>query len=498
MNKPTTHHARGTRDAPDLSMAPDTVLAVDLDGTLTRSDLLLETFWAATARDWTIPLRACGWLLRGRAHLKRRLAARAEPDFDHLPWTHAVLDLAAAWRAAGGRTALVTASDTRIAQAAAARHPGLFDEAHGSDGVRNLKGAAKAAFLADRYGPRGYAYVGDSPADGAVWRGAAQVITANASARLRARAETLAAPDGRPVAHLAPATAGLGPALREMRPHQWVKNVLIFAPVVAAQAFTGQALVQAGLAFVAFALVASGVYVLNDLLDLGPDRAHPRKRHRPVASGALAIRHASVMVPGLLAAGFGVAALLGWSFLMVLASYFAATTAYSLWLKRRIVADIATLAGLYTLRIVAGGVATGITLSVWLLALSIFLFFALAAVKRQAELVDAAERGLSNTTGRGYRVDDLPLVAQMATSAGFVAVLVLALYIDTPQVQAQYDRPAVLWGVCLVLLYWVARMVMITHRGRMHDDPLVFAFKDPVSRTCLVLTGGLIAAASFL
>ncbi|WP_296765110.1 UbiA family prenyltransferase, partial [Sediminimonas sp.] len=285
---------------------------------------------------------------------------------------------------------------------------------------------------------------------------------------------------------------------RQMCIRDRIKNVLIFAPMVAAHAFSGATAMQAGLAFVAFALVASGVYVLNDLLDLGPDRAHPRKRNRPVASGALPIAHASLMVPGLLGAGFGVASLLGWAFALVVAGYLVATTAYSMWLKRRIVADIATLAGLYTLRIVAGGVATGITLSVWLLALSIFLFFALAAVKRQAELVDAAERGLSNTSGRGYRVDDLPLVAQMATSAGFVAVLVLALYIDSPQVQAQYDRPAVLWGVCLVLLYWVARIVMVTHRGRMHDDPLVFAIKDPISRTCLVVTGALFAAATFL
>ena len=498
MDTAITQQGAAPGEMPDLSMAPGVVLAVDLDGTLTPTDLLLEGAWAATAQDWRVPLRACGWALRGRAHLKRRLAACATPDLDHLPWRQEVLDLAAAWRGAGGRTALVTASDAQIAEAVAARHPGLFDEVHGSDGVNNLKGPAKAAFLADRYGTGGYAYVGDSPADMAAWRGAAQAITAGARAGLRARVDDLAARNDRPAAHLAPADGGLGPALREMRPHQWIKNVLIFAPMVAAHAFTGAAAMQAGLAFVAFALVASGVYVLNDLLDLGPDRAHPRKRNRPVASGALPITLASAMVPGLLLAGFSVAALLGWGFVLVAAGYLVATTAYSLWLKRRIVADIATLAGLYTLRIVAGGVAAGITLSVWLLALSIFLFFALAAVKRQAELVDAAERGLTNTTGRGYRVDDLPLVAQMATAAGFVAVLVLALYIDTPQVQAQYGSPAILWGVCLVLLYWVARIVMITHRGRMHDDPLVFAIKDPVSRTCLLLSGALVAAASFL
>uniref|UniRef100_UPI0025CC27FF haloacid dehalogenase-like hydrolase n=1 Tax=Sediminimonas sp. TaxID=2823379 RepID=UPI0025CC27FF len=233
MNKATAQQGPAANDVPDLAMAPEAVLAVDLDGTLTRSDLLLEGFWAATAHDWTVPLRVCAWALRGRAHLKRRLAARVEPDFENLPWTQEVLDLAAAWRAAGGRTVLVTASDSRVADAAAAQHPDLFDEVHGSDGARNLKGRAKAAFLAERYGAGGYVYVGDSQADLAVWQDAAQVITANARPGLRARAGALAARNGRPVAHLAPATTGPGPALREMRPHQWIKNVLIFAPMVA-------------------------------------------------------------------------------------------------------------------------------------------------------------------------------------------------------------------------------------------------------------------------
>lgn len=478
-------------------MARDITLAVDLDGTLVHSDLLLEGFWAAVARDWTVPLRAVGWLMHGRAHLKKRIAALEMHAIDALPWTREVLDYIVAWRGAGGRTALVTASDQSIAQAVADHHPGLFDEVHGSDGHRNLKGAAKADFLAETFGPNGYAYIGDSSADLPVWQGAAKAITVNAPAALRRRAERETSADA-PTVHLNTPANEIIPALREMRPHQWLKNLLIFVPMIAAHQFTATALLQSVLTFVAFALVASSVYVLNDLLDLSPDRAHPRKRNRPLASGALSITRATVMVPGLLLAGLAMSSLLGMDFLLVIVAYFAATTSYSLWLKRRIVADIATLAGLYTLRIVAGGVATGIPLSVWLLAFSIFFFFALAAVKRQAELVDAAERGLTNTTGRGYRVDDTPLVAQMATASGFVSVLVLALYLNTPQVQAQYEQPMILWGVCLILLYWISRIVMITHRGRMHDDPLIFAITDPVSRTCGLLSAALIASAILL
>jgi 4-hydroxybenzoate polyprenyltransferase len=232
-------------------------------------------------------------------------------------------------------------------------------------------------------------------------------------------------------------------------------------------------------------MIASSVYVVNDLLDLAADRSHPRKRLRPLASGALRITHGTWLAPILFVSGLAFAAPLGLEFVLLMLGYYVATTAYSLNLKRRMLVDIFTLAGLYTLRIVAGGVATGIPLSVWLLAFSIFFFFSLAAIKRQAELVDTLATGDISTRGRGYVSADLPLVAIVATASGYVSVLVMALYISSAAVTELYSQPAALWGICLVLFYWISRTEMVTHRGGMHDDPIVFAVKDRISLICL-------------
>ena len=460
-------------------------LAVDLDGTLLRSDMLFESFWAAVAHDWRAPFGCLAALMAGRAALKRHLAQTATPDVQSLPYDQGVIDYVAGWRARGGRTALVTASDQALAGRVAA-HLGVFDEVHGSDGRVNLKGPAKAAFLVDRFGLGNFAYLGDAEADLAVWAQSGLALTVNAGPALRRRAEAL----GRPTEHLT-TTAPQGHLyLRALRPHQWLKNVLVFVPMLAAHKLSGQTLTLGLAAFVAFCLIASSVYVLNDLLDLAADRAHPRKRLRPFASGGLAVASGSWMAPALLLAGLAISGLFGTAFVLVMLGYYVLTTVYSLVLKRHIVIDICVLAGLYTLRIVAGSVATGVALSVWLLAFSTFFFFALAAVKRQAELVDMAERGQMTASGRGYHADDLPIISMMALGAGYVSVLVMALYVNSPDVRVLYPHPIALWGICCVLLYWISRLVMITHRGSMHDDPVVYAVKDRVSQVCFLLILG--------
>lgn len=456
------------------------VLAVDLDGTLIRSDLLWETLLDRLAHDPRDALAALARLPAGRAALKARLAGDTALDVAHLPYRAEVLDLIAAHRAAGGRVALVTASDIRLAEAVAA-HLGCFDEVHGSTPDRNLKGPAKAAFLAGRFGAGGFDYAGDSRADLAVWGRARQAVTVGAGPALR-RAAEVAAPGA---LHLAPPTGRWRGHLKALRPHQWLKNLLVFLPALAAHATDPAVWAAACLAFVAFSLTASSVYVLNDLLDLGPDRAHPRKRRRPFASGAVPLVHGLAMAPGLLAAAVAVAlAALPPVFLLVLAGYYALTLAYSLWIKRKLVADICALAGLYTARIMAGAAATGVMLSPWMLAFSGFLFLSLAAVKRQAELVDGIARGRDRAAGRAYQAGDLPIVAAMAIASGFLSVLVLALYIASPEVRALYPRPEILWAACPVLLYWISRTVMLAHRGRMTDDPVIYAVRDRVSLAC--------------
>jgi 4-hydroxybenzoate polyprenyltransferase/phosphoserine phosphatase len=468
----------------DRGAGSQQVLAVDLDGTLIATDLLLESFWGACLKDWRTPLHAASALRQGRAALKRLLARRGDIDVAQLPYNQAVLDRVAAWRETGGRTVLVTASDHAFAERVAA-HLGIFDAVHGSDGENNLKGERKAAFLAGRFGERGFAYIGDHPADLPVWRRASRALTLTPSASLRAKVDAI----NIPAEHLPARHAGLLDYLRAIRLHQWVKNILVFLPIIAAHRLDTGSILLSVLAFIAFGLTASAMYLLNDLLDLPADRAHPRKRHRPVPAGVVPILHASLLAPLLAAAGGALALVIGGAFALVIVFYAVVTVAYSFALKRVPILDIAVLAGLYTLRIVAGGLATGTPLSVWLLAFSLFFFFALAAVKRHSELVNTEGRRRGRVEGRGYEYDDLPLVPMMALSSGFVSVLVLALYIDSAAVRQLYGEPALLWGVCPVLQFWIARMVLITHRSGMTDDPIVFALKDRASHVCGAIVG---------
>ena len=386
------------------------------------------------------------------------------------------------WRSKGGKTALVTATDTALASEIAS-HLDLFDEVHGSDGDVNLKGENKARFLVDRFGAEGFAYMGDAAADLPVWSQASKAITVNAPPALRRNAEK-AAPA---VEHIDSEGTAIRPYIDAMRPHQWLKNLLVFLPMLAAQQFDGGTILQALLAFICFSLVASSVYVLNDLLDLAADRAHPRKRFRPFAAGTIPIAHGTVMAGGLLLLGAVIALILGGKFLLLMVAYYVLTTAYSVALKRRLIIDICVLAGLYTMRILAGGAATGLELSVWLLAFSVFIFLSLAAVKRQAELIDTVARGKLEASGHGYQVDDLPIISMIAIGAGYVSVMVLTLYVNSPKVLELYGLPEMLWGVCAIMLYWVTRMVMKTHRGEMNDDPIVFAITDNTSRICLAV-----------
>lgn len=469
-------------------MAFDRTLVVDLDGTLIRSDMLFETFWSGVSRNWRTPFTAFQSLAAGRAALKQRMSQVGPVDVGTLPYNPSVLDYIARWRAGGGRTALVTASNQDVADQIA-EHLGVFDEVHGSDAVLNLKGERKASFLEARYGTRGFDYIGDAQADLPVWERAACAILVGVPAALRARVEAF----GREIVDLPAQMPVASATLRVMRPHQWLKNLLVFLPLLAAHQINSGTLAMAALAFVAFSFVASSVYVLNDLLDIAADRAHPRKKNRPFASGALPLSHGTLLAPALLAVGLGLSAMLGGQFVLAVLAYYAATMAYSLVLKRQPIIDIVMLAGLYTARIVAGGVAAGIPISVWLLAFSGFFFFSLAAVKRQAELVDVVASGREKAHGRGYTGADLPLVTAMATASGYVSILVLGLYINSPAVLELYANPPMLWGVCLVMFYWVNRLVMLTHRGQMHDDPVVFAVTDRTSQICFATVIAIIA-----
>lgn len=466
-------------------------LVVDLDGTLLKGDLLFECLFTSISAS---PARALQALFAGRAsrsRLKVTLERAARLEVSSLPYREEVLALIRRRRRAGDRIVLCTAAAQALAERIAA-HLGLFDEVFGSDETLNLKGANKARFLAERFGIRGFDYVGDSAADLPVWDVAGAALVTAASERT---ISALGARGGE-ISHIAARDNRARAAIRAMRPHQWSKNVLIFLPLLAAHAVSMDVILPTLAIFVAFCCVASGIYLVNDLLDLAADRAHPRKRARPLASGHLPLVHASGLAAVLILAGTAIALVLGPGAVLVTLGYLALTTGYSLFLKRKIVLDVCVLAGLYTVRILAGIVVTGLPTSVWLLGFSVFFFFGLAAVKRLAEIAVKAGGSPGALTGRAYEAMDAGIVSSMAIASNYAAILIFALYLNSEVVTQIYRTPAALWLVCPVLLYWTSRTVIIAHRGLMEDDPVIFAFRDKVSRACFALIGVILLAAS--
>jgi 4-hydroxybenzoate polyprenyltransferase len=285
--------------------------------------------------------------------------------------------------------------------------------------------------------------------------------------------------------------------VRALRPHQWAKNSLVIVPLVTSHRLTAGAVASTILAIIAFSLAASSAYILNDLVDLSADRNHPSKQRRPFASGAVPVSHGLTAAPILLAAAAGVALLLPWRAGAALIAYAAMNFAYSLFLKRKMLLDVMTLAGLYTLRVIAGAAAIEVSVSEWLLVFSMFIFLALALVKRHAEMVLRVAAGLPDPANRDYRAADLPVLIALAGASGCAAVVVLALYIASPEQLLLYRQPRWLYLICPLLLYWIARVLMLSNRGELPDDPVVFALKDPISLGAAVLTATIVAAAAY-
>lgn len=436
---------------------PPPALIVDVDAVLLRTALPLEAFWRLASRaPGELIAAAAGSGKRWRAAIESELIAMAADD-PLPPMNEDALAAMRERRAQGGRVILVTGRAQAFADRLAERLD-CVDEAYGAERT----GGDATAFFDQRYGAGGYERAAVAPAPAASLR------------------ETLAVYG------------------RAIRTYQWSKNLLVFLPLLAAHEFSASAWGAALLAFLAFSLVASSVYVVNDLLDLRADRAHPRKRNRPIASGALPVSAAWRLALALGLGGLAIAVFSGQPALVaIVIGYLALTTAYSLRLKREPIIDICALAALYTIRIGAGGAAADVSLSMWLLAFAMFIFLSLAAMKRQAELVDSAASGRM-AAGRGYRVDDLPIIEALAVASACAATLVSTLYINTPSVQELYTSPEYLWIVSAILLYWLARAAFVAHRGEMDDDPIIFAFRDPVSRACGAAIGLGLLSATFL
>ncbi len=454
-------------------------LVVDLDGTLLRSDMLLETGLAFLHQQPLYCWKLIGWLLQGKTVLKERLARATDIDVDVLPYDQDVLAAIDAARVQGREIVLATATHERLAERIAA-HLQVFDRVLATSGDCNLSARNKKDLLVTCFGDGGFDYMGNSRDDLLVWEAARYAVLVNPERGV----ESQARPRGNVDRVIASNSVGVADWLKALRLHQWAKNVLIFVPLLAAHELLNPALLGQGLlAFLLFGLCASSVYVLNDLVDLTDDRHHATKRRRPFASGRLPIRFGLVAFPLLLMIAFaGALAFLPLRFTYVLAAYYAFTLLYSLWLKQQIAVDVIALAILYTVRVIAGAVAVGLALTFWILAFSMFIFLSLALVKRYAELREARQKGsLGKARGRGYYPEDLEVISSLGTSSGYLAVLVLALYINDRSALELYSQPHAIWLACPLLLFWITRVWMLTHRGQMHDDPVVFAIRDRVS-----------------
>jgi 4-hydroxybenzoate polyprenyltransferase len=465
-------------------------LCVDLDGTLTPSDTLHESLLCLVRQSPLCLFSLIPWALRGKAVFKHEVAARVTLDAGVLPIRQDLLEWIKLEHAGGRKIILATAAAQKTA-GEVAQQLQVFDDVAASDGRNNLSGENKRTALVARFGEKGFDYVGNARSDSDVWRSSRKAIVVGPPAIVE-RARRVA-----DVERVFPSTrAGAATWLKAMRLHQWAKNALIFLPALLAhQILAPRALFASILAFFAFGLCASSVYLINDLFDLTSDRHHPRKRKRPFAAGTLSARSGLLAAGTLLTVSAIIAALITWQFCLVLVAYYVVTWSYSLRLKRAALVDVMTLAGLYTVRIVAGAAATAIPLSFWILAFSVFMFLSLAIVKRYTELYESVQAGKHVTHGRGYSAGDLPLLLSLGTASGYCTVVVMALYINSMDSQVLYHHHKTLWLSCPLLLYWISRVWLLTTRGKMHDDPVVFALRDRTSLLVLVLLGASVMVA---
>jgi phosphoserine phosphatase len=441
------------------------VLCVDLDGTLIRGNVLWECVLVLLKTRPITLLLLPFWLLAGRAGLKRGLAARTHLNPDRLPYRQQVLELIQQEKATGRRIALVTAADRQVAEAIAS-YLGLFDEVHASDGKLNLKGANKAAFLAQHFAQTGFEYVGDSAADVAVWRNAraAYVVGTQARASQAAAVTTLKGTIHEP-------RASFRTWINALRGHHWAKNSLLFLPLALSHNLALESIARTFLGFALYGLCASALYILNDLLDLHSDREHPWKKARPFAAGAISIPEGLLASLVLLSSALGLGFLLEVRFGFALLGYATLTMLYSLYLKKIALLDVFVLSGFYSFRILAGALITATPLSQWFLAFSMFFFLSLAMAKRYSELLHASD--LVNTGN---------------------SVVIFSLYVQSQDVRLLYSSPEFLLLLCPIVLYWLSRTWLLAHRGELKEDPVTLAIRDPVSYGVALASAVVIAA----
>lgn len=467
------------------------VLVVDLDRTLVRTDVLYEQAFKFLRKNPLNGFVMAWWMIKGGSlGLKIGLSRFSQPIASTLPYRPLVIDLIRTYKERKYVIVLASASPRAWVEDVG-RHLGLFDHVIGSENA-NLKGLAKYEQVRDKLGFSEFVYVGDSKSDLPIWLKCKSAIAVNASSSTLSRLKSA----GVEVTEITDRPSRLRQTIRQMRIYQWVKNLLIFLPMALAHDFNETFLVASAFGFLSFCFAASSVYILNDLADIDSDRKHHSKKNRPLAAGTLGIDEAGVALLLSTASALFLGSLAGSSFLWVLLIYWILNFAYSAYLKKEVILDIVLLAGMYTIRLFAGSAATGVVLSHWLLAFSHFFFFSLAALKRYTEIQRSPQK--LTIDGRGYRKADQFSVLVMGIGTGLISVLIFILYIQSPDLVKYYPHRENLWIVAPVLLYWFSRLWLLGARDEVHDDPVLFAIKDRVSWLCLLLIGAVLVSAAAL
>jgi 4-hydroxybenzoate polyprenyltransferase len=474
--------------APEVSRRP---LCVDLDGTLIKSDTLMDSLLLLVRSQPLAALQVPLWLLRGKAAVKAEVGKRVSLDVRHLPYNRMLVEYLEVERGDGRKLYLATGADQQVAERIA-EHLRIFDGVLASDGKTNMTAGNKLDGLRRIFGEQGYDYIGNAGPDLPLLQHAGTAMIANPAPALRARLRARGVKVEREFDDRASASKAV---LKALRLHQWAKNVLIFLPVLLAHVLRLSSLGNAAIAFFSFSLCASATYIANDLLDIEADRRHPHKKNRPFAAGDLAVMTGVAISAVLLGAGVAMAVMLlpGW-FLMWLALYLAATLSYSLYLKRVVLVDVILLSGLYTLRLLAGAAATQVQISPWLGAFALFLFLSLAMVKRLSELQNTRARGQVPGAGRGYMLGDIEQLRSFGTSSAYAAVVVFSFYIGAHEVTTLYKHPGRLWLITPLMIWWLSRVWLLASRGELDEDPVIFAVTDRLS----LLTGAAVVAIAAL
>ena len=497
--------APGAATDPSLDLPVGTPLCVDLDGTLVKSDTLVDSTLALARQNPADLLKLPGWLIQGKAALKKHLTASVTLDVAHLPYNRELMQFLEQEHATGRPMYLATAADKVLAERVA-EHLNIFTGVFASDGDLNLAGKNKLAAFQDRFGDN-FCYIGNASPDVPLLANCLAPMVANPTSGLLSG---LRSAKVTPVRTFTDKASTLKAWLKAIRLHQWAKNILIFLPLLLAHRWNLGLIGGTLVAFLAFGLCASGTYIVNDLLDIEADRKHIKKRRRPFASGDLsAIRGVTVVILFLFVA-FTLAYFLPQiitlidprqslasplRFMVWLAIYGVTTSAYSFSLKRMVLVDVIVLSGLYTIRIIAGAAATGIPISPWLAAFSIFFFLSLAFVKRFAELEGLRLRGAAPANGRGYLITDIEQLRSFGSASGYVSVFVLTQYISGLNAEPLYTHTARLWLLLPVLLLWISRLWLLASRGELDEDPVVYAITDKRSLLLGVLVIAIVLAA---